>query len=119
MSPTKVPPRYVPTLTEVVKPTARLGPDVPQQAPAGQRTDNLEDLITLRVMQKVNLVLERRVREAVAQLVLEHTQTLMPRLMDEMEQVVRESVGQAMAQQQQLERARAQAEAQEPGGNAR
>jgi hypothetical protein len=49
-------------------------------------------------MQKVNLVLERRVREAVSLLVLEHTQTLMPRLMDEMEQVVRESVVQAMAQ---------------------
>jgi hypothetical protein len=97
MSPTSVPPRFVPTLTDVVKPASGPGPDT-AQAPAGQRPDSLEDLITLRVMQKVNLVLERRVREAVAELVLEHTQTLMPRLMHEMEQVVRESVGQAMAQ---------------------
>jgi hypothetical protein len=48
-----------------------------------------------RVLQRVDLVLERRLREVVGQLILEHTQTLTPRLREEIEVVVRQSVSQA------------------------
>ena len=45
------------------------------------------------------MVLERRLREAVAQTILAHTQALVPHLREEIELVVRESVSQAMAQE--------------------
>jgi hypothetical protein len=61
--------------------------------------NHLEDQIVHRVMQRVDLVLERRLREAVAQVILTHTQSLGPRLREEIELVVRESVIQAVAQE--------------------
>lgn len=89
------PPRFVPTLTDVVQ---VIGHAV--QANIGQITDGqLEDQIVHRVMQRVDLVLERRLREAVAQVILTHTQSLGPRLREEIELVVRESVIQAVAQE--------------------
>ena len=94
-----IPPRFVPTLTDVVV------PGVPQ--PQGQfeepakpvSSNQLEDHMVHRVMQRVDLVLERRLREAVGQLILAHTQALGPRLREEIELVVRESVIQAVAQE--------------------
>ena len=99
MSNGPVPPRFVPTLTDVV------APGVPQ--PQGQFAElarpvpfnQLEDQMVHRVMQRVDLVLERRLREAVGQLILAHTQALGPRLREEIELVVRESVIQAVAQE--------------------
>jgi hypothetical protein len=82
------PPRYVPTLTEVVKSAA--------VAPAPGAGISQEQLI-LRVMQRVDLALERRLREAVAEAVLEQTRSLGPLLRDEIESVVRETVSQAFA----------------------
>lgn len=93
-----VPPRFVPTLTDRVRPA-----DLPRSKPIGsepqQNAVALEDQIVHRVMQRVDLVLERRLREAVAQVILTHTQTLGPRLREEIELVVRESVSQAVAQE--------------------
>lgn len=92
-----LPPRYVPTLTDVVQQVGQFGsrpPDVD-----AQNAVQLEDQIVHRVMQRVDLVLERRLREAVAQVILSHTQTLGPRLREEIELVVRESVSQAVAQE--------------------
>ena len=60
---------------------------------------SIEDQIIHRVMQRVDLVLERRLREAVAQVILSQTQALGPRLREEIELVVRESVIQAVAQE--------------------
>ncbi len=57
------------------------------------------EVMMQRIMQRVDLVLERRLRETVGQLILEHTQTLAPRLREEIELVVRESVSQAFAQE--------------------
>ena len=103
MSPTNTPPRFVPTLTDVVQPAA--GPRVDTlQAPAAQGFDNLDDQIVHRVMQRVDLVLERRLREAVAHVILAHTQTLAPRLREEIDLVVRESVSQAVAQELSVQR---------------
>lgn len=103
-----VPPRYVPTLTDVVRslPAAPAAPAV--AAPArgeGQRADPppraeaqlvspalLEDRLVQRVMQRVDMVLERRLREVVGELVLAQTQALAPRLREEIAGLVRESV---------------------------
>lgn len=101
MSRSSVPPRFVPTLTEVVQPTA-----VPAQTPVAGNTvgpvalaAGLQEQMVLRVLQRVDLLLERRLREAVGQLILEHTETLAPRLREEIEQVVRQSVSQAFEQE--------------------
>ncbi len=98
MNSKSVPPRFVPTLTDVV----RVG-EVLSQIPAAIQTPlssvGLEDQIVHRVMQRVDLVLERRLREAVSQVILSNTKALEQRLREEIELVVRESVSQAVAQE--------------------
>lgn len=110
----RTPPRFVPTLTEVVAPEAMLAaPEVSpgvQSGPGGQAPqltrgqhltaeslDALEEQILHRVLQRIDLSLERRLREAVATLVLQHTQNLVPRLREEIEFVVRQAVSEAVA----------------------
>lgn len=88
----RTPPRYVPTLTEVVKAEPR--PSAPRPA-AGELPS--QDQIIQRVMQKVDLTLERKLREAIATAVLEQTRTIAPMLREEIEAVVRETVAQAFA----------------------
>jgi FixJ family two-component response regulator len=95
---TSVPPRFVPTLTDVVHSVDQFSPAQPY-ADVQHDPVQLEDQIVHRVMQRVDLVLERRLREAVAQVILSHTQALGPRLREEIELVVRESVSQAVAQE--------------------
>ena len=96
-----VPPRFVPTLTDVVQPADQIvNPPLEKLNSEFQHNAvQLEDQIVHRVMQRVDLVLERRLREAVAQVILSQTQTLGPRLREEIELVVRESVSQAVAQE--------------------
>jgi len=98
MNSASVPPRFVPTLTDVVHPADQFSPKSPL-AGVQRNAMQLEDQIVHRVMQRVDLVLERRLREAVAQVILSHTQALGPRLREEIELVVRESVSQAVAQE--------------------
>ena len=101
------PPRFVPTLTDVVQPgaTSHSQPGTSTEAFGGapaadfQPGGQFEDQMVHRVMQRVDLVLERRLREAVGQVILTHTQALGPRLREEIELVVRESVSQAVAQE--------------------
>ena len=97
MNHTTVPPRFVPTLTDVVHALDQYSAQPSEQVQ--HNPVQLEDQIVHRVMQRVDLVLERRLREAVAQVILSHTQTLGPRLREEIELVVRESVSQAVAQE--------------------
>jgi hypothetical protein len=105
MSDSTQPPRFVPTLTEVVAmETQSVAPDrapasdaQPQtQAPARSARE-IEEALVQRVLQRVDLILERRLREAVGQVILEHTETLAPRLRDEIESMVRQSLNQAFA----------------------
>ena len=98
MNSAPVPPRFVPTLTDVVHP-ATAPSQKPDEGLVPSDPVQLEDQIVHRVMQRVDLVLERRLREAVAQVILSHTQALGPRLREEIELVVRESVIQAVAQE--------------------
>lgn len=87
----RTPPRYVPTLTEVVgssgEPRPALSPGISQ------------DQIIQRVMQRIDLTLERRLREAIAATVLEQTRSIAPMLREEIESVVRETVSQAFAEE--------------------
>jgi hypothetical protein len=100
------PPRFVPTLTEVVHPAspAAVGGSLSPEETSASRTSEmdiwaLENQLVHRVLQRVDLILERRLREAVGQLILEHTETLAPQLRVEIESVVRQSVSQALAQE--------------------
>jgi hypothetical protein len=88
----RTPPRYVPTLTEVVQPAAA-------QDGAATSLEQLQEQVIHRVMQRVDLSLERRLREAIATLVLEQTRNLGPLLREEIELVVRQSVSDAVAQE--------------------
>ena len=95
-SPPRQPPRYVPTLTEVVQPVQ--SPAVASSVVSGVvNYEALEDQIIHRVMQRIDLSLERRLTEAVAAMVLQQTQALVPRLREEIEFVVRQSVSDAVA----------------------
>ncbi|HWI82703.1 hypothetical protein [Ramlibacter sp.] len=85
----RVPPRHVPTLTEVVQPAAEPAPQAQPAEPVAR-----EELVQ-RVMQRVDLALERRLRETIAATVIEQTRTLAPLLRDEIESLVREAVAQA------------------------
>lgn len=88
----RIPPRFVPTLTEVV----HSGP-VPL-APSGPPALS-QDQLAQRVLQRVDLVLDRRVREAIAAVVIEQTDQLVPLLRDRLEAVVRQAVAEAVAEE--------------------
>ncbi|SFC56031.1 hypothetical protein SAMN05216344_12220 [Polaromonas sp. OV174] len=99
MSRASVPPRFVPTLTEVVQPESLPAPLLDEAGvPAAPPAEQVDQMVQ-RVLQRVDLMLERHLREAVGQLILEHTQTLAPRLREEIELVVRRSVSQAFEQE--------------------
>jgi hypothetical protein len=83
------PPRFVPTLTEIVR--------SPASAAGGMGAALSEEQLVHRIMQRVELSLERRLREAIATTVLQQTQMLGPLLREEIELVVRQSVEQALA----------------------
>jgi hypothetical protein len=86
----RTPPRFVPTLTEVV----HSGP-VPL-APASGPAISHEQLAQ-RVLQRVDLALDRRVREAIATVVIQQTEQLAPLLREQVEQAVRQVVAEAVA----------------------
>ena len=129
----KMPPRFVPTLTDVVQvpgnaapalsnavqeqPAAPV-PQVPavpepaasQAAPpaaldlSGALPHGIEELVVHRVMQRVDVVLDQRLREAIALVVQEQTRSMVPRLREEVESVVRHAVYEAVADELAAER---------------
>ena len=141
-SPPRVPPKFVPTLTEVVQPPvagaprpeaapvmppasprpatrpiapvraapaslAQRPPVMPAavpspaaatpQPPAQRMPDGVEEYMIHRVMQRVDVVLDQRLREAIATVVQEQTRSVLPRLREEIESVVRHAVYEAVA----------------------
>ena len=88
----RIPPRFVPTLTEVVH--SGPVPLAPSSPPALS-----QDQLAQRVLQRVDLVLDRRVREAIAAVVIERTDQLVPLLRDRLEAVVRQAVAEAVAEE--------------------
>ena len=111
----RVPPRFVPTLTEVVQGGDQPGPRVPDRpgqlaaaalptakpmptAPARKMlSEDFEELLVHRVMQRVDVSLDLRLRDAIASVVLEQTRSILPRLREEVESVVRHAVYEAVA----------------------
>lgn len=92
MATNRPPPRFVPTLTEVV----HSGP-APLTAQSGPSPEQLAQ----RVLQRVDLVLDRRVREEIATVILEQTSAIVPLLRERLETVVREVVADAVADEMQ------------------
>ncbi|MEO7954116.1 MAG: hypothetical protein ABIR35_08505 [Polaromonas sp.] len=91
------PPRFVPTLTEIVH--AQLPLQTPPVAASAAPETHFPEAMAQRILQRVDLVLETRLRDSVTRLVLQQTQALIPLLREEIEQLVRESVSQAFAQE--------------------
>jgi hypothetical protein len=81
------PPRFVPTLTEVV----HSGP-----APLSPTPGLSQDQLAQRVLQRVDLALERRLREELATIILEQTSALVPLLRERLDAVVRQVVAEAV-----------------------
>lgn len=136
MAASKTPPRFVPTLTDVVQlpgngqqhvpaktvqamatpPEPALSsrsPAVPQVSasppPPSESSgtaavmDGLpygfEEYVVHRVLQRVDVVLDQRLREAIALVVQEQTRSMVPRLREEVESVVRHAVYEAVAEE--------------------
>lgn len=119
----KVPPRYVPTLTEVVtglepvSPEASVAQAVPElpaaapleaaaavifEAPAVPTAADMavaEELLVQRLLQRVELALDQRLQACIAQVVQEQTRSMTLRLQEELESVVRQTVHDAVAQE--------------------
>lgn len=89
------PPRFVPTLTEVVQ-TGGVQGSSGALMPASTLLQREEQMVD-RVLQRVNISLDRRLREAAGRLILEQIQGLTPRLHEEIEKVVRETISAAFA----------------------
>ncbi|WP_413463317.1 hypothetical protein [Acidovorax radicis] len=83
--------------------TAAPGLAVHSNAPASttlgtQRLpDGMEEYMVHRVMQRVDVVLDQRLRDAIATVVQEQTRSVLPRLREEIESVVRHAVYEAVA----------------------
>ena len=90
---TRTPPRFVPTLTEVVRVPAA----TPTDAAAAPMLS--QEQWVHRIMQRVDITLDRRLREAIATVVLEQTRTLAPMLREQVEAVVRQAVAQALEEE--------------------
>lgn len=115
-TPPRTPPRFVPTLTEVVPDTSAAPlsePVAPSPAalepapvpvaveaalpPQSSLPDGFEELLVHRVMQRVDVGLDQRLRDAIATVVQEQTRSVLPRLREEIESVVRQVVYEAVA----------------------
>lgn len=110
----RLPPSFVPTLTEVLRddgsvdslipPVARTTEPSDEEPPVQPAVANalwlsFEDQVVQRVLQRVDLTLERRLHDALAALLESQTRSLIPRLRDEIEAVVRSAINDAVAQE--------------------
>ncbi len=108
----RVPPRFVPTLTEVVEVSVppsvvsmpsdaapRHIPPAAAVAPAGTEAASASEVDVHRIMQRVDLALEARLRAAVAHVVAEQVEAMGIQLRDEIELAVRDAVSQAVAEE--------------------
>lgn len=90
MSGAQVPPRFVPTLTEVV--------DVGARDCTAATAATAEAAAVQNVLRHVDLILENRLQEAVGKLVFAHSQTLAAQLREEIAEVVHQCMAKALDQ---------------------
>jgi hypothetical protein len=113
----RTPPRFVPTLTTVLDVPAESVPasqPVPEPAvadparavalgpqPLLSEADafRVEDQLLHRVLQRVDLSLEERLSDTVSAAVQQQLDSMIPRLRDEIETVLRELVSEALARE--------------------
>lgn len=101
----RIPPRYVPTLTEIVLPAAPepatewLDMAPLDDTPDAESFSSMQEQIIHRVMQRVDALVEQRLHQAIAAVVQQHTQALEPQLREEIELVIRQSVSEAVAEE--------------------
>ena len=106
------PPRFVPTLTEVVVPVefstpaaaaaksqAHPATDVPPLPVERATADAVVEQMTAQLMQRVDVLLQERLRYALSEIVQLQSQTLVAQLLGDIESVVRQSVVDAVAQE--------------------
>lgn len=76
-----------------------LAPPTPVQKASAREllSEDFEELLVHRVMQRVDVSLDLRLRDAIASVVLEQTRSILPRLREEVESVVRHAVYEAVA----------------------
>ena len=107
-TPGHIPAHFIPTLTEVVPEAAPAPPTTAEAAPPAvvptpvgrsPLPEDFEEYVVHRVMQRIDLALEERLREAIATVVQEQTRSMVPRLREEVESVVRHAVYEAVAQE--------------------
>ena len=96
-SPLASPPRYLPTLTEVVNlpPSNTL---TPLNATHKDSFDTAQQDLAHRIIQDLMPVMQIKLREIVASAIHEQIHAMEPRLMQEIEQMARQTVTQALAQ---------------------
>lgn len=99
---TRTPPRFVPTLTEVVdrassspQPAAETGSGGPGLA-ASWITPQMQEAIVQRVLGHVNQSLEPRLADTVAAIARQHSEALAQHLRDRLEDLVTELVAEAV-----------------------
>ena len=102
----RTPPRYVPTLTEVVYPVTAPTPDrvadattPPDEVAEPESFGSMQEQMIHRVMQRVDVLVEQRLLDAITTVVQQHTKSLEPLLREEIEYVVRQSVSEAVAEE--------------------
>jgi hypothetical protein len=89
--------RTLPTLTEVIDAPS----DEPSNGPAADAFLD-EDLLALRVIQRVEMVLDEQVRQAISAVVHEQMVTMVPLIRQKVEMAVRDTVSEAVAKERQL-----------------
>ncbi|WP_233589903.1 hypothetical protein [Acidovorax sp. FJL06] len=80
--------------TQPAAAVAAAAPETTRPLPEG-----MEEYMVHRVMQRVDVVLDQRLREAIAIVVQEQTRSVLPRLREEIESVVRHAVYEAVAEE--------------------
>lgn len=94
-----VSPAPAPVAAYAVPPKAPATPVAPAAPVALQLPEGFEEHLVHRVMQRVDVELDLRLREAIATVVQEQTRSMVPRLREEVESVVRHAVYEAVAQE--------------------
>lgn len=64
---------------------------------SAEQATEFEEMLVHRVLQRVDVALDHRLRRAIATVVEEHSLSLLPKLRDEVEGVVRRAVNEAVA----------------------
>ncbi|MGA0571132.1 hypothetical protein ACO2Q9_10475 [Variovorax sp. VNK109] len=99
-APNRTPPRFVPTLTEVVQGQADVAV-APAYGASGQGgpmalSPQMQEALIQRVLQRVDQTLALRLREAISAAALQHSQALAQHMRAEIEAVVTDLVAQAV-----------------------